>query len=186
MDKIRCEWCMKDQLYMDYHDNVWGVPEYDSNKLFEYLNLEGAQAGLSWYTVLTKIEGYRKAFANWDIDKLVNFTEEDVERLKQDPGIIRNRLKIKAVITNAKAYQKMVSNNEDFSEYLWSFVNGKPIINDWDSLSQVPAQTDISVKLSKDLKKRGFKFVGPTIVYAFMQAVGMVDDHLNSCWKRTA
>ena len=186
MDKIRCEWCLKDQLYMDYHDNVWGVPEYDSNKLFEYLNLEGAQAGLSWYTVLTKIEGYRKAFANWDIDKLVCLTEKDVERLRQDPGIIRNRLKIKAVISNAKAYQKMVLDNENFSEYLWSFVNGKPIINDWDSLSQVPAQTDISVKLSKDLKKRGFKFVGPTIVYAFMQAVGMVDDHLNSCWKRTA
>ena len=183
-DKKRCSWCLKDDIYKDYHDNVWGIPEYDDQKLFEFLNLEGAQAGLSWYTILIRIENYRKAFRNWEVDRILKMNEDDLEELRNDPGIIRNRLKIQAVYTNAQAFQKMKEAGENFSEYLWSFVDGKPIVNDFKNLSEIPAQTELSVRLSKDLKKRGFKFVGPTIVYAFMQAVGMVDDHVVTCWRR--
>lgn len=179
----RCEWCLKDDLYKKYHDEVWGVPVYDDTELFEYLNLEGAQAGLSWYTILKKKEGYAQAFKNWDIKAISKMTEKDEARLKLDPGIVRNRLKIKAVITNAQAtleLQKTMS----LSDYFWNYVDGKPIINKFKNMEDCPAETELSRAISKDLKKRGFKFVGPTIVYAFMQAVGMVDDHFTYCWKR--
>ncbi len=185
-DKKRCAWCLKDQLYMDYHDQVWGEPVHDDQQLFEYLNLEGAQAGLSWYTVLTKIETYKKAFANWDAHKIIQFTDEDVARLLQDKGIIRNKLKVRAVITNAKCFLEVQKEFGSFDQYIWSFVNYQPIINQWEKMEEVPASTPISDKMSKDLKKRGFKFVGSTICYAYMQAVGMVDDHLPYCWKRQA
>lgn len=168
---------------MDYHDEVWGVPVYDDKELFEYLNLEGAQAGLSWYTVLTKIPNYKKAFSNWNINKIAKYSDKDVTRLKNNEGIIRNRLKIAATITNAQAYLEL-KKEISLSDFLWNYVDGQPIINQFKTMSDIPAQTDLSVQISKDLKKRGFKFVGPTIVYAFMQAVGMVDDHVLSCWRR--
>ena len=182
--KKRCEWCLKDDIYMDYHDIVWGVPEYDDIKLFEFLNLEGAQAGLSWYTVLIKKDNYKKAFSNWDPKKIVKYNDKKIQSLLADPGIIRNKLKVNAVITNARLFLDMKSEGISFSDYIWKFVNGEPIINNWKSLSEIPAQTPLSQQISKDLKKKGFKFVGPTIVYAFMQAVGMVDDHVVDCWKR--
>ncbi|NMM49046.1 DNA-3-methyladenine glycosylase I [Marinigracilibium pacificum] len=182
--KKRCDWCLKDEIYMDYHDNVWGKPEYDDIKLFEFLNLEGAQAGLSWYTVLIKIDNYRQAFHNWDPEKIAAMGDEDIEKLMQDKGIIRNRLKIQSVITNARAFLDMKNNGESFSEYLWSFVDGKPLMNSPESMADIPAKTEVSDKMSKELKKKGFKFVGSTICYAFMQAVGMVDDHLVDCFVR--
>jgi len=182
--KNRCTWCLKDELYRTYHDEVWGVPVYDDKELFEYLNLEGAQAGLSWYTVLTKIPTYKKAFSNWNIKKIANYDDTDRERLKNDSGIIRNRLKINATITNAQAYLEL-KKEISLSDFLWNYVDGQPIINDYKKMSEIPAETDLSRQISKDLKKRGFKFVGPTIVYAFMQAVGMVDDHVTTCWRRT-
>lgn len=178
---IRCEWCLKDQEYIDYHDQVWGKPEHDEVKLFEYLNLEGAQAGLSWYTVLKKRKNYKKAFANWDPTKIVKFTPDKLEKLKNNPGIIRNKLKINAVITNSKSYFKMRDSGLTLNQYLWEFVDGEPIVNSWEKLSDVPATTPLSLTISKDLKKRGFKFIGPTIVYAYMQAIGMVNDHLKDC-----
>lgn len=184
MKKKRCEWCLKDDIYMNYHDDVWGVPEYDDIKLFEFLNLEGAQAGLSWYTVLIKEANYRKAFSNWDPNKIVKYNEKKIQSLLSNPGIIRNKLKVNAVITNAKTYLDMKSEGIALSDYLWDYVDGKPIVNHWKDMSEVPAKTELSQRISKDLKKRGFKFVGPTIVYAFMQAVGMVDDHMTDCWKR--
>lgn len=183
MKKNRCEWCLKDDLYMSYHDEVWGVPVYADDELFEYLNLEGAQAGLSWYTVLKKIDTYHKAFDGWDVQKIIKYTDKDIARLLADPGVIRNKLKVKAVITNAKAYLDLKAQSS-LSDYLWNFVDGTPIVNNWKDLSEIPAETVLSKTISKDLKKKGFKFVGPTIVYAFMQAVGMVDDHVVSCWKR--
>lgn len=169
---------------MDYHDDIWGIPEHDDRKLFEFLNLEGAQAGLSWYSVLTRFEGYRDAFLGWDAQKIAGFTKKKKESLMHHPGIIRNRLKIEAVQTNAIAYLKIME-TQSFDSYLWDFVDGQPIVNNWENMSELPASTPLSEKISKDLKSKGFKFVGPTIVYAFMQAVGMVDDHVNSCWKRT-
>lgn len=175
---------MKDDIYMAYHDDIWGVPEYDDQKLFEFINLEGAQAGLSWYTVLIKKENYRKAFDNWDVNKIARYTKKKREKLLSNPGIIRNKLKVNAVIENAKSYLKLQSEGVSFSDFLWNYVDGNPIVNNWKKTSEIPAQTKLSQTLSKDLKKKGFKFVGPTIVYAFMQAVGMVDDHLTSCWKR--
>lgn len=181
--KNRCEWCLKDELYMNYHDEVWGVPVHDEQELFEFLNLEGAQAGLSWYTILVKRDGYRQAFKDWDIKAISKMKPRDVERLMKDEGIVRNRLKINAVITNAKTYLEM-KKEQTLDEYLWSFVDGQPIINAFESMSEVPATTALSTTISKDMKKRGFKFVGPTIVYAYMQAIGMVNDHLVSCWKR--
>lgn len=180
----RCSWCLKDQEYIDYHDNVWGVPEHDDLKLFEFLNLEGAQAGLSWYTVLKKIDNYKKAFANWDPIKIAKFNEKKQSELLLNPGIIRNKLKVKAVVTNAQAYLEMKSQGLSLNDYMWNFVDGEPIVNNWKTLADVPAQTVLSQTISKDLKKRGFKFVGPTIVYAYMQAIGMVDDHILTCFKR--
>jgi len=182
--KTRCAWCEKDDLYRDYHDNVWGIPVHDEKILFEYLNLEGAQAGLSWYTVLTKIEGYRDAFAQWDIEKIAKFSDKKKEKLRTHPGIIKNRLKINAVVSNAQLYLKMRSEGLTLKDYLWDYVDGKPIDNKYKKMSEVPAETPLSQTISKDFKKRGFKFVGPTIVYAYMQAIGMVNDHVMSCWTR--
>lgn len=184
-EKIRCGWSTKDQLYKDYHDNEWGVPLHDDVRLFEMLNLEGAQAGLSWYTVLSKRENYRKAFDQWDAKKIARYTDKKVEKLLEDPGIIRNRLKVLATISNAKAYLKVQEEFGSFDKYIWQFVEHKPLVSHFTSLSQVPAKTAISDAMSKDLLKRGFKFVGSTICYAFMQATGMVDDHIDTCWKRS-
>ena len=183
-NKIRCNWSLKDQLYRDYHDNEWGVPLHDDTRLFEMLNLEGAQAGLSWHTVLTKRENYRKAFDEWDAKKIARYTDKKIEKLLQDPGIIRNRLKVMATIGNAKAFLQVQKEFGSFDNYIWQFVNHKPMVNHFKSLSEIPAKTPVSDAMSKDLLKRGFKFVGSTICYAFMQATGMVDDHINTCWKR--
>lgn len=180
----RCSWSLKDQLYKDYHDNEWGTPLHDDTRLFEMLNLEGAQAGLSWYTVLTKRENYRKAFDNWDAAKIARYTDKKIEKLLQDPGIIRNKLKVNATVSNAKAFLAVQKEFGSFDNYIWQFVSHKPIVNHFKSLSEVPAKTDISDAMSKDLLKRGFKFVGSTICYAYMQATGMVNDHVMSCWKR--
>lgn len=184
MEPHRCSWSTKDQLYKDYHDNEWGVPLHDDTRLFEMINLEGAQAGLSWYTVLTKRENYRKAFDNWDAKKIAKYSDKKIESLMADAGIIRNRLKINGTVLNAKAFLEVQKEFGSFDKYIWSFVGGKPIINHFKSLSEVPAKTAISDAMSKDLLKRGFKFVGSTICYAFMQATGMVDDHVADCWRR--
>lgn len=183
-NKTRCSWSLKDQLYRDYHDNEWGVPLHDDTQLFEMLNLEGAQAGLSWHTVLIKRENYRKAFDEWDAKKIARYTDKKIEKLLQDPGIIRNRLKVMATIGNAKAFLQVQKEFGSFDNYIWQFVNHQPIVNHFKSLSEIPAKTPVSDAMSKDLLKRGFKFVGSTICYAFMQATGMVDDHINTCWKR--
>lgn len=185
IEKVRCHWSNKDKLYQDYHDKEWGTPSHEDKHLFEMLCLEGAQAGLSWYTVLTKRENYRKAFDNWDAKKIAKYDEEKVEELMQNEGIIRNRLKIKSVIGNAKAYLAVQKEFGSFDKYIWSFVNHKPIVNHYRSgMVGVPAKTAISDAMSKDLLKRGFKFVGSTICYAYMQATGMVDDHMEDCWKK--
>lgn len=182
-EKQRCPWCGTDPLYMDYHDNEWGTPLYDNQKLFEFLILEGAQAGLSWITVLRKRENYRKAFDNFDPAKIARYTEAKKAKLLLNEGIIRNRLKIDSAIKNAQAYLAMQKNGEDFSEFLWSFVGGKPKQNKWKSMSQVPALTPESDAMCKALKQRGFNFVGSTICYAFMQATGMVNDHVVGCYR---
>lgn len=178
----RCGWVNQDPLYIEYHDREWGVPVYDDRLLFEYLNLEGAQAGLSWYTILKKRENYRKAFDQFDPAKIILYDDRKVEELLQNEGIVRNKLKIRAVISNAHAYFKVVEEFGSFRDYIWSFVEGKPIRNHFRELREVPASTEISDRMSKDLKKRGFSFVGTTICYAYMQAVGMVNDHVVSCW----
>ncbi len=182
-EKQRCPWCGTDPLYMDYHDNEWGTPLYDNQKLFEFLILEGAQAGLSWITVLRKRENYRKAFDNFDPAKIARYTDAKKAKLLLNEGIIRNRLKIDSTIKNAQAYLAMQKNGEDFSEFLWSFVGGKPKQNKWKSMSQVPAFTAESDSMCKALKQRGFNFVGSTICYAFMQATGMVNDHIVGCHR---
>lgn len=169
---------------MDYHDKEWGTPLHDDDRLFEMLCLEGAQAGLSWYTVLTKRENYRKAFDNWDAKKIARYTDKKVEKLMADSGIIRNRLKILAVISNAKAFLQVQREFGSFDNYIWQFVQHKPVVNHFKNLKEVPAKTPVSDAMSKDLLKRGFKFVGSTICYAYMQAVGMVNDHVMDCWKR--
>jgi len=181
----RCSWCEGNSLYESYHDEEWGVPTYDDRELFEMLNLEGAQAGLSWITVLQKREHYRKVFDNFDPEKIAKYTDKKREKLLSDPGIIRNKLKVNAFIVNAQRYLEMQADkaSPSFSDYLWSFVDGKPIINQWQSLAKVPATTQQSDAMSKDLKKRGFKFVGSTICYAFMQAAGMVNDHVVGCFR---
>lgn len=184
MEKIRCNWCEKDDLYRNYHDNEWGNPVYDDETIFEFLVLETFQAGLSWYTILAKREGFRNAFANFDVQKVAQFTEKQMEALQENASIIRNKLKIKATVTNAQAFIKVQEEFGSFSKYIWEFVGGKPIDNKPKTLKDVPATTEISDKLSKDLKKRGFKFVGSTVVYAHMQATGMVNDHVEDCWKR--
>lgn len=177
----RCGWCGGSALYQDYHDNEWGRPGFDDRHLFEMLNLEGAQAGLSWITILKKRERYREVFEQFDPEKVAGFSQQKIEQLLQDPGIVRNRLKVNATVGNAQAYLKLQNEFPSFADYLWRFVDGKPIVNRWRTLAENPAKTDISDKLSKDLKQRGFKFVGSTICYAFMQAVGMVNDHLVGC-----
>ncbi len=179
----RCSWCGKDPEYVRYHDKEWGVPVYDDRVLFEFLILEGAQAGLSWSTILKRREGYRKAFAGFDFEKVARFTRAKIESLMNNEGIIRNRLKIESAVTNAKAFLKVQEEFGRFSDYQWRFVDDKPIQNRWRSLKQIPAETAISKAFSKDLKQRGFKFVGPTIVYAHMQAVGMVNDHVTACFR---
>ncbi|SFE11325.1 DNA-3-methyladenine glycosylase I [Chitinophaga sp. CF118] len=182
-EPIRCGWATKDQLYKDYHDHEWGTPLHDDVRLFEMLNLEGAQAGLSWHTVLIKRENYRKAFDNWDAKKIARYTDKKITALLDNPGIIRNRLKIMATITNAKAYLEVQKEFGSFDQYIWQFVNHQPIVNHFKKITEVPAKTAISDAMSKDLLKRGFKFVGSTICYAYMQATGMVNDHIAACWK---
>ncbi len=184
MSKKRCAWCEKTDLYKDYHDNEWGKPVYDDPTLFEFLILETFQAGLSWYTVLVKRENFRKAFAGFDVQKVAKFTDAKLQVLAEDTGIIRNKLKIKAAVTNAQAFIKVQEEFGSFSKYIWGFVDGKPIDNTPKTLKDVRATTEISYALSKDLKKRGFKFVGSTVVYAHMQATGMVNDHVEDCWLR--
>lgn len=179
----RCAWCLKDQLYRDYHDQEWGVPVYDDRTLFEFLILEGVQAGLSWHTVLKKRENYRQAYADFDPVKIARFDATKVEELLQNAGLVRNRLKIAASITNAQRFLEVQQEFGSFASYIWDFVGGKPLVNHYESLAEVPATTAISDRISKDLKKRGFKFVGSTIIYAHMQATGMVNDHLVSCFR---
>ena len=181
--RVRCRWAPPDDpVYTAYHDAEWGVPVHDDRTLFEFLILEGAQAGLSWSTILHKRRNYRKAFAGFDAKKVAAFTKRDVARLMQDAGIVRNRLKLESAISNAQAFLEVKKQFKSFDKYIWSFVGGKPIKNKWKS-GQVPASTRESDAMSKDLKKRGFRFVGSTICYAFMQATGMVDDHLTGCFR---
>lgn len=182
--KIRCAWCEKDDLYREYHDNEWGKPVYDDDTLFEFLVLETFQAGLSWHMILKKRENFRNAFADFNYSIVAVFDEYEVEKLLKNAGIIRNRLKIKATITNAIAFIKVQEEFGSFSNYIWKFTDGKPIENNRKLLSDVPATTPLSDAISKDLKKRGFKFVGSTVVYAHMQATGMVNDHVETCWKQ--
>ena len=184
MEKIRCAWCGTDELYQKYHDEEWGKPVYDDETIFEFLVLESFQAGLSWITILRKRENFRKAFDNFDYQKIANYPDEKVEELMQDAGIIRNRLKILATITNAQKFMEVQREFGSFSNYIWGFIGGKPIINLPKTLKDVPATTEISDKLAKDLKKRGFKFLGSTVVYAHMQATGLVDDHVTECWVK--
>ena len=183
MTKTRCGWCGHDAVYVDYHDKEWGVPVYDDQKLFEFLILEGAQAGLSWITILKRREGYRKAFARFDASKVARFSKKKIERLLQDPGIIRNRLKVESAVTNAQCYLEIQEQFGSFSDYSWRFVDGQPLKNTYKTMKQIPATTKHSDAFSKDLKSRGFKFVGSTIMYAHMQAVGMVNDHIMSCFR---
>ncbi len=179
----RCAWCGDDPLYIEYHDNEWGVPEHDETKLFEALCLEGAQAGLSWITVLKKRENYRKLFDNFDAGKIARYRDTRLEKLLTNEGIIRNRLKVYGFRKNARAYLEMQNAGITLDQYFWDFVDGKPIQNKIGSMKDVPANTTLSDQISKDLKKRGFTFVGSTIVYAFMQAVGMVNDHAQHCFR---
>jgi len=181
--KQRCQWCLADPLYIDYHDKEWGVPVHDDQAMFEFLILEGMQAGLSWLTILKKRENFRKAFANFNPEKIARFNTKEIEKLMLNSGIIRNRLKISAVITNAQTYLDLVEVEHSFCDYLWQFAGGKTLKNSWKSLKQIPCETKESQAMSKDLKKRGFKFVGPTICYAHMQATGMMNDHLVSCFR---
>jgi DNA-3-methyladenine glycosylase I len=181
--KKRCTWCGNDPLYMAYHDEEWGVPVYDDDTLFEFLILETFQAGLSWITILRKRENFRKAFDNFDYKKIANYGEDKYNSLLEDAGIIRNKLKIKATISNANAFMKVQEEFGSFSDYIWKFTNGKPIQNTFKNREEVPATTELSDALSKDLKKRGFKFVGSTVIYAHIQATGMVNDHTIDCFR---
>lgn len=181
--KSRCGWCDKDPLYISYHDKEWGVPLHDDQTMFEFLILEGMQAGLSWITILKKRENFRKAFADFNPEKIARFSDKKIEKLMQNAGIIRNRLKILAAVKNAQLYLEIQEKEGGFAEYLWQFVGGKPIKNTWKTLKNIPANTKESDQMSKDLKRRGFKFVGSTICYAHMQATGMVNDHLVSCFR---
>ncbi|MFA9488821.1 MULTISPECIES: DNA-3-methyladenine glycosylase I [unclassified Mannheimia] len=182
---IRCDWCEGSDIYVKYHDEEWGKPEFDSLKLFEKICLEGQQAGLSWITVLKKREAYRQAFHQFDPVKIAQMTEPDLDQLMQNAGVIRHRAKLEAIIKNAKAYLTMQEKGEDFSDFIWAFVNHQPQINDVPTLQAIPARTENSKAMSKALKKRGFVFVGETTCYAFMQSMGLVDDHLNNCICKT-
>jgi DNA-3-methyladenine glycosylase I len=179
----RCAWAESDPLMVVYHDDEWGTPEHDDRKLFELLTLEGAQAGLSWSTVLRKRDGYRRAFAGFDPERVARFGVRDVERLLADPGIVRNRLKIESTIANANAVLAAQAELGSFDALLWSFVDGVPVVNSFRELGEIPAETPVSRAMSKELKRRGFRFVGPTIVYALMQAAGLVDDHVVGCFR---
>jgi len=181
--KKRCAWVSDDDLYIEYHDKEWGVPQYDDQKLFELLILEGAQAGLSWYTILKKRENYRQSFDQFDAKKISGYTDKKIQELLNNPGIVRNKLKIESTVRNAKIFLDIQKEYGSFKKYIWSFVDGKPIVNKFKALKELPAKTEISDKMSKDLKKRGFNFVGSTICYAFMQAVGMVNDHTVDCFR---
>jgi len=181
--KSRCFWVSDSKLYQEYHDNEWGHPVYDDETLFEFLVLETFQAGLSWITILNKRENFRKAFNNFDYEKIAKYTESKYLSLLQDAGIIRNKLKIKSAIANAQLFMQVQEEFGSFSKFIWSYVEGKPIINKFHKREEVPATTELSDKISKDLKKRGFKFVGSTVIYAYMQAVGMVNDHTTECYK---
>lgn len=183
MSKVRCKWAGNDPLYCDYHDHEWGVPLHDDQLLFEFLILEGAQAGLSWITVLRKRENYRKAFDNFDPNIVAKYDDRKIEKLLQNEGIIRNKLKINSAIKNAKAFLEIQNEFGSFDKYIWSFTGGKTIKNSWKDLSEVPVLTEEATTMSKALKKKGFNFVGPTICYAFMQATGMVNDHTTDCFR---
>lgn len=181
--KKRCDWTNNtSDLEIEYHDKEWGIPVFDDRLLFEFLILEGAQAGLSWSTILHKRENYRKAFDNFDAKKIIKYNSNKIEELLQNKGIVRNKLKVNSVVTNAKIFLEVQKEFGSFSNYIWSFVDGKPIINTWKSMEDVPAKTNISDIMSKTMKKRGFKFIGSTICYAYMQAVGMVNDHTIDCF----
>lgn len=181
--KIRCEWAGDNPIYVDYHDREWGVTVRDDKKLFEFIILEGAQAGLSWLTILKRRENYRKAFADFDVEKVANFGEKKIQELLTNPGIIRNRLKVRSAVTNAQAFIKIQEEFSSFDTYSWQFVGRKCKVNNWRSMKDLPATTKESDAFSKDLKKRGFKFAGSTIMYAHMQAVGMVNDHVVDCFR---
>jgi DNA-3-methyladenine glycosylase I len=183
---IRCEWCLGNELYISYHDNEWGQPLHDDRRLFEMLVLEGAQAGLSWLTILQKRVGYRRAFADFDPQKVASYTEAEIAVLLQDPGIVRNRLKVNAAVQNARAFLAVQAELGSFDRYIWQFTGGQPVINRWKTAQEIPAFTRESDLMSKDLVRRGFKFVGSTICYAFMQAVGIVNDHVSDCSFRRA
>ena len=184
-NKTRCAWCEKDDLYRNYHDNEWGKPVKDDKILFEFLILESFQAGLSWFTILKKRENFRKAFADFDVKKVAKFDEAKVDELVQNEGIIRHRGKISAAINNAKLFIEIQKEYGSFSDFIWKYVDHKPIINNWNSIKEVPATTEISDQIAKDLKKRGFKFFGSTTIYAHMQATGMVNDHTNDCFCKS-
>lgn len=179
----RCTWCGSDPQYMAYHDEDWGVPVYDDRLLFEMLILEGAQAGLSWLTILKKRDNYRQAFHDFDAARIACYDQKEIDRLMQDDGIVRNRLKIESTIKNAKGFLQIREEFSSFTDYLWRYVDGKQIVNKWEKLSDIPARTKLSDQLSKELKKRGFNFVGPTICYAYMQSIGMVNDHITDCFR---
>ena len=185
MGKKRCTWCSDDPLYVAYHDDEWGVPLYDDSTLFQFLLLEGAQAGLAWITVLRKREGYRRAFDNFDAQTIARYSDKKLETLLQNPQIIRNRLKVFGARQNAQAFLKIQEDRGSFASYIWDFVDGKPVQNCWPSSADVPANSPISDRLSKDMKKRGFTFVGSTILYATMQATGMVNDHTTDCFRHS-
>jgi DNA-3-methyladenine glycosylase I len=179
----RCPWSANDKLMIKYHDKEWGVPVHNDRKLFEFLLLEGFQAGLSWKTILHKRENFKEAFDNFDFNKIAKYDKKKINSLMKNSGIIRNRMKIKAAVNNAKAFIEIRKEFGTFNKYIWSFINNKPVINKFKSLSELPAKTELSDKISEDLKKRGFKFVGSTVIYAHMQATGMVNDHLVSCFR---
>ena len=184
--KVRCPWSQGgNELYIHYHDTEWGVPAWDDRTQFEFLILEGAQAGLSWSTILNKREGYREAFAGFDPERIASFGKRELARLLKNPGIVRNRLKIESTISNAARVLEVQEELGTLDAYLWGFVDGRPIVNNFRTLAEIPAETDLSKAISKDLKRRGFRFVGPTAIYAFMQSVGMVDDHTLDCFRRS-
>ena len=182
MKKVRCKWANHSTLMKKYHDEEWGIPQHNDQKLFEMLTLEGAQAGLSWSTILSRRDGYRRAFKDFNVNLISKFTNEDIERLINNKSIIRNQLKIKSTISNANAFIEVQKEFHSFDNYIWSFTNNKTITNNFNKLNEVPAETALSNRISKDLRKRGFTFVGPTITYALMQSIGMVDDHLSNCF----
>lgn len=184
MELTRCPWCGDDPTYVAYHDTEWGVPVHDERRHFEFIVLEGAQAGLSWLTILKRREGYRRCFAEFDPERVARFDEDEVQRLKADTGIIRNERKIRATIGNAQAFLAVQEKYGSFDHYIWNFFDGRPIVNEFHRMEEVPAETELSRTISKDLKSRGFSFVGPTIIYAHMQATGLVNDHLTSCFRR--